>query len=141
MSRPQEPSAAQAVRVLVVEDNPINQRVVSRLLERHNHNVTVASNGRDALEALTGTEFDCVLMDVQMPVMTGLEATEAIREMERGSGRRIPIIAMTAHAMKGDRELCLASGMDGYISKPIQPKDLLKAIEKFGLRPQLTVSP
>jgi TMAO reductase system sensor TorS len=132
--------SAQAVRVLVVEDNPINQRVVSRLLEKHNHQVTVASNGRDALEALIEREFDVVLMDVQMPVMTGLEATEALREMEHGSGRRIPVIAMTAHAMKGDRELCLASGMDGYIAKPIQPKDLLRAIEKFALRPQLTVS-
>jgi two-component system, sensor histidine kinase len=140
MSGPPESSAAQAVRILVVEDNPINQRVVSRLLEKHSHQVTVASNGRDALEALIETEFDIVLMDVQMPVMTGLEATEALREMERGSGRRIPVIAMTAHAMKGDRELCLASGMDGYISKPIQPKDLLAAIEKFALRPQLTVS-
>jgi signal transduction histidine kinase/CheY-like chemotaxis protein len=126
-----EKSAAHAVRALLVEDNPVNQQVVLRLLQKHGHQVTLASNGREALEALIGAEFDIVLMDVQMPVMTGLEATEAIRRTERGSGRRVPIVAMTAHAMKGDRELCMASGMDGYLAKPIRLNDLLEAIEKF----------
>ncbi len=133
VSRLPEKSAAHAIRALLVEDNPVNQQVVFRLLEKHGHQVTLASNGREALEALIQGEFDIVLMDVQMPVMTGLEATEAIRRTERGSGRRVPIVAMTAHAMKGDRELCLASGMDGYIAKPIQPKDLLDALEEFAL--------
>jgi CheY-like chemotaxis protein len=131
VSRLPERPAAHVIRALLVEDNPVNQQVVLRLLQKHGHRVTLASNGREALGALTEEEFDIVLMDVQMPVMTGLEATEAIRRTERGSGRRIPIIAMTAHAMKGDRELCMASGMDGYLSKPIRLKDLLEALEKF----------
>jgi two-component system, sensor histidine kinase len=131
VSRLPEKSAAHAIRALLVEDNPVNQQVVLRLLQKHGHQVTLASNGREALEALIGAEFDIVLMDVQMPVMTGLEATEAIRRTERGSSRHIPIVAMTAHAMTGDKELCLASGMDGYLSKPIRPKDLLEALEKF----------
>ena len=132
-SRLPERSAARALRALLVEDNPVNQQVVFRLLEKHGHQVTLASNGREALEALIQGEFDIVLMDVQMPVMTGLEATEAIRRTERGSGRRVPIVAMTAHAMKGDRELCMASGMDGYLAKPIRLKDLLDALEEFAL--------
>jgi signal transduction histidine kinase/ActR/RegA family two-component response regulator len=131
-----ERSMGYKVRALLVEDNPVNQKLASRLLEKDGHQVTVAWNGREALDALREGEFDIVLMDVQMPVMTGLEATEAIRDSERGSGRRIPIVAMTAHAMKGDKELCLASGMDGYISKPIRPKDLLDALDKFALQPE-----
>jgi two-component system, sensor histidine kinase len=133
VSRLPKRSAAQAVRALLVEDNPVNQQVVFRLLQKHGHQVTLASNGREALEALIHGEFDIVLMDVQMPVMTGLEAAEAIRRTERGSGRRVPIVAMTAHAMKGDRELCMASGMDGYLSKPIRLKDLLDALDQFAL--------
>jgi TMAO reductase system sensor TorS len=133
VSRLPEKSAAHSVRALLVEDNPVNQQVVLRLLQKHGHQVTVASNGREALKALAAAEFDIVLMDVQMPVMTGLEATEAIRRTERGSGCRVPIVAMTAHAMTGDKELCLASGMDGYLSKPIRLKDLLEALEKFAL--------
>jgi signal transduction histidine kinase/ActR/RegA family two-component response regulator len=140
VGRLREHPAARVVQALLVEDNPVNQRVVLRLLQKHGHAVTLASNGREALEALSGAEFDIVLMDVQMPVMTGLEATEAIRELERGSGRRVPIVAMTAHAMKGDKELCLASGMDGYLSKPVKPKDLLAALAKFARRPELIAS-
>jgi signal transduction histidine kinase/CheY-like chemotaxis protein len=136
VSRLPEKCAVNAVRALLVEDNPVNQQVVLRLLQKHGHQVTLSSNGREALEALLDGEFDIILMDVQMPVMTGLEATEAIRRTERGTGRRIPIVAMTAHAMTGDRELCLASGMDGYLSKPIRPKDLLEALDKFA-RPEL----
>ncbi|MGA3235005.1 MAG: ATP-binding protein [Bryobacteraceae bacterium] len=133
VSRLPEKSAARAVRALLVEDNPVNQKVVLRLLQKNGHQVTIASNGREALEAMIEAEFDIVLMDVQMPVMTGLEAAEAIRRTERGTGRRIPIVAMTAHAMTGDKELCLASGMDGYLSKPVRLADLLAALDKFAL--------
>jgi signal transduction histidine kinase/ActR/RegA family two-component response regulator len=132
-SRLPEKSPARAVRALLVEDNPVNQKVVLRLLQKHGHRVTIASNGREALEAMIEAEFDIVLMDVQMPIMTGLEAAEAIRRTERGTGRRIPIVAMTAHAMTGDKERCLASGMDGYLSKPVRLSDLLEALDKFAL--------
>jgi len=102
---------------------------VTRLLEKQGHHVTLAENGREALEKLLLGGFDAILMDVQMPEMTGLEAARAIRRAERGSGRHIPILAMTAHAMKGDRERCLASGMDGYVSKPIRSRELLDALQ------------
>jgi TMAO reductase system sensor TorS len=128
--------ALHTLEVLLVEDNAVNQRVILRLLEKRGHRVTIAGNGVEALQALIQAEFDIVLMDVQMPVMTGLEATEAIRRTERDSGRHIPIVAMTAHAMKGDKEACLASGMDGYLSKPIRPAELLAALHKFTLRPE-----
>ena len=131
-AREAQPGApAQASRVLLAEDNPVNQRLVVKVLEKQGHRVTVAPNGREALEALRQERFDVILMDVQMPQMNGYEATEAIRRSERGSGRHIPIIAMTAHAMKGDRERCLACGMDSYISKPVRARDLLELLEKF----------
>jgi CheY-like chemotaxis protein len=133
-SRLPDRHALHAFQVLLVEDNPVNQRVILRLLEKRGHQVTIAGNGIEALQALIQAEFDIVLMDVQMPLMTGIEATEAIRRTERDSGRRIPIVAMTAHAMKGDKEACLASGMDGYLSKPIRPEELLSALERFALR-------
>jgi signal transduction histidine kinase/ligand-binding sensor domain-containing protein/ActR/RegA family two-component response regulator len=118
------------LRILLAEDNPVNQKVAVRLLEKRGHCVTVAHNGRQALEHLDRQKFDLVLMDVQMPEMDGLEATVAIRAREsRNGGARIPILAMTAHAMKGDRERCLAAGMDGYVSKPVQAAELLAAIE------------
>jgi len=110
--------------VLLAEDNSVNQRLVSRLLEKKGHRVFVVPNGREALEALERESFDLVFMDVQMPEMNGFEATAAIRERERISGGHMPIIAMTAHAMKGDRERCLVAGMDGYISKPVEIKEL-----------------
>jgi CheY-like chemotaxis protein len=112
------------LRVLVAEDNPVNQRLAVRLLEKRGHRVQVAVNGREALQALDRDEFDLVLMDVQMPEMDGVEATAAIREKEKGSGLHLPIIALTANAMKGDREKYLASGMDGYLAKPIRPLEL-----------------
>jgi CheY-like chemotaxis protein len=118
-----------ALHVLVAEDNRVNQKVVTRLLEKQGHRVTLAENGREALDKLLLGGFDAILMDVQMPEMTGLEAARAIRRAERGSGRHIPILAMTAHAMKGDRERCLASGMDGYVSKPIRSRELLDALQ------------
>jgi signal transduction histidine kinase/ActR/RegA family two-component response regulator len=117
-------------RILVAEDNRTNQILARRLLERHNHRVTVASNGLEALDALDSIEFDAVLMDIQMPEMDGLEAVRLWRLRESLRPRRMPIIAMTAHAMKGDRERCLAAGMDGYITKPIQLNEVLRSIEE-----------
>src|SRR5258708_7402632 len=124
------------LRILLVEDNFINQRLAVRLLETLGHISVVANNGREALEKIDQQEhegFDLVLMDVQMPEMDGFEATAAIRERERGSidGAHMPVIAMTAHAMKGDREDCLRAGMDDYISKPITPEALMSAMKRI----------
>jgi CheY-like chemotaxis protein len=118
------------LRILLAEDNPVNQRLALRLLEKEGHTVVLATNGKEALAAVMRESFDVVLMDVQMPEMDGLEATAAIRLWERDTGRHQGIIAMTAHAMKGDRDRCLEAGMDGYVSKPIQIKELWKAIEE-----------
>jgi PAS domain S-box-containing protein len=112
------------LRILLVEDNAVNQALAARLLEKRGHAVTVAGNGNEALLALEKDSFDLVLMDVQMPEMDGFEATAAIREKEKTSGYHLPVIAMTAHAMVGDRERCLAAGMDDYIAKPIRPEEL-----------------
>ncbi|HLG12903.1 MAG TPA: two-component regulator propeller domain-containing protein [Blastocatellia bacterium] len=116
------------LRILLGEDNRVNQRLAVRLLENHGHDVVVADTGALVLSALDRDPFDVVLMDVQMPEMDGLEATAAIREREKKTGAHIPIIAMTAAAMSGDRSRCLQAGMDGYVSKPIQIKELLEAI-------------
>jgi signal transduction histidine kinase/DNA-binding response OmpR family regulator len=116
-------------RILLADDSLVNQRLATRLLEKAGHSVVVASNGREAVAALEEELYDVVLMDVEMPIMSGLEATATIRKSEMLNGRHIPIIAMTAHAMKGDRERYLAAGMDGYVSKPIQPKELYDALE------------
>ena len=118
------------LRILLAEDNPVNQRLAVRLLEKQGHTVVVASDGRQVLELLERQPVDVVLMDVQMPEMDGLEATAAIRQKEQDNGRHLPIVAMTAHAMKGDRERCLAAGMDDYLAKPIQPRELYKLIER-----------
>jgi CheY-like chemotaxis protein/HPt (histidine-containing phosphotransfer) domain-containing protein len=117
------------LRVLLAEDNPVNQELAVQLLTRRGHNVVVAENGQQAIESLERHTFDLVLMDVQMPEMGGYEATQAIREKEKSTGAHIPILAMTAHAMQGDRERCLSAGMDGYIAKPIEPKAFLETIE------------
>jgi CheY-like chemotaxis protein len=117
-----------SLHVLLAEDNHVNQVVALRTLEKLGHSVVVANNGLEALSLLDEQAFDLVLMDIQMPEMDGLTATNTIREGERQGGRRIPIIAMTAHAMKGDRERCLEGGMDGYVSKPISGKALEEAI-------------
>ena len=114
--------------ILLAEDNTVNQRVAVRLLQKQGHTVSVAENGREALDRLKQERFDLVLMDVQMPEMDGLEATAAIRDQEMSTGQHLPIIAMTAHAMAGDRERCLEAGMDGYVSKPIQPQVLFDTI-------------
>jgi signal transduction histidine kinase/ActR/RegA family two-component response regulator len=124
-----ETVAPRHLRILLAEDNPVNQTLAVRILEKHGHIVQVAENGQAVLEALAQQPFDLVLMDVQMPVMDGLEATAAIRAQEHSSGAHLPILAMTAHAMQGDRERCLATGMDGYVAKPMQPAQLLTAIE------------
>jgi signal transduction histidine kinase/ActR/RegA family two-component response regulator len=118
-------------RVLVAEDNAVNQRVAAGLLQNMGHVVLVVADGRAALEALEREPFDLVLMDVQMPGMDGLQASQELRRREEGTGRRLPVIALTAHAMKGDRERCLAAGMDGYLSKPIQVEELRKVLERI----------
>jgi protein-histidine pros-kinase len=114
----------------LAEDNPTNQVVAMGLLERAGFRADFAANGREALAALARQDYDIILMDVQMPEMDGYEATLAIREQEKTSGLHIPIIAMTANAMKGDREKCLEAGMDDYISKPVRANDLITAIQR-----------
>jgi two-component system, sensor histidine kinase and response regulator len=121
------------LRVLLAEDNPINREVAVRMLTKRGHTVIVAENGKEALAALEGQSFDMILMDIQMPEMDGFEATAEIRRREQSRGTHIPIIAMTAHAMKGDRERCLAAGMDDYISKPIAVDELIKVTEGLGV--------
>jgi two-component system sensor histidine kinase/response regulator len=121
------------LNILLSEDNPVNQKLAIRLLEKAGHRVTLASTGSEALAAWEDAGvpgFDVVLMDIQMPEMDGMEATAAIRDREKSSGRHVPILAMTAHAMRGDKERCLASGMDGYVSKPIHPAGLFAEIER-----------
>jgi len=130
------------LRVLLAEDNLVNQRVACRLLEKRGYQVSVVENGVQAVEAVRNNAFDLVLMDVQMPEMDGLEATAAIRQMEAGTGHRVPIVAMTAHAMQGYRDLCLESGMDDYVTKPISPESLFKTIEDLCVhRPALKENP
>jgi PAS domain S-box-containing protein len=122
------PPSSFPLRILLAEDNPVNQKLAVSLLRQEGHRVVLAGNGHEALAALEQEPFDLVLMDVQMPEMDGLEATAIIRKKERGTSQHIPILAMTAYAMKGDRERCLAAGMDGYLAKPICRTDLLEAI-------------
>lgn len=126
------------LRVLLAEDNEANQMFAVRVLEKRGHTVVVAANGKEALAALAGCSpsrpFDVVLMDVQMPEMGGFEATAQIRNRERSAGGHVPIIAMTANALKGDQERCLAAGMDGYVSKPVRPQELLSAVESAAPR-------
>ena len=121
--------AAGPRRVLLAEDNPVNQKVALGLLAKRGHSVTIVSNGRDACEAVERESFDLLLMDVQMPVMGGFDATARIRARERATGGHLRIVAMTAHAMSGDRERCLAAGMDGYLAKPVVPELLYRAVE------------
>jgi two-component system, sensor histidine kinase and response regulator len=119
------------LRLLLAEDNAVNQMLAVRLLEKRGHTVTMVVNGRDALAAFEKEPFDAILMDVQMPEMDGFEATAAIRVREKSTGGHIPIIAMTAHSLVGDQERCLAAGMDGYVSKPIRTQQLFAVIEGF----------
>ena len=126
---PPSQTGTRPLRILVAEDNATNQKLVVALLEQRQHTVVLASNGREAVRQAGEQSFDVILMDVQMPEMSGLEATAAIRERERSIGGHVPIVAMTAHAMTGDRERCLEAGMDAYVSKPLRPDELLAAID------------
>jgi CheY-like chemotaxis protein len=118
--------------VLVAEDNPTNQKLAAKLLEKLGHNADVAADGRNAVAMWGKGRYDVILMDVQMPEMDGFEATAAIRAAESASGGRIPIVAMTAHAMAGDRQRCLDAGMDDYVSKPIRPDDVDRVLRRWG---------
>jgi CheY-like chemotaxis protein len=118
------------LHVLLAEDNPVNRLVAVRMLEKRGHTVVSAGDGREALAALNREPFDVILMDVQMPGMDGLEATAHIRKAEVGTGRHVPIVALTAHAMREDRERCLSAGMDAYLTKPFTSGDLYDALEK-----------
>ncbi len=118
------------LRILVAEDSPVNQRVVTRMLEKMGHLPTITHNGREALSMLNAETFDVILMDVQMPEIDGLTATRTIRDQEKQSRSHIPIVAMTAHAMKGDKELCLEAGMDGYLSKPATSRGIAEALTR-----------
>ena len=119
------------MEILVAEDNLINQKLATYMLTNLGHKVVIAANGQDALDKFRAGNFDVILMDVQMPVMDGFEATQLIRAVEKESGKRTPIVALTAHAMKGDRERCLEAGMDDYISKPINNKELTDALTRI----------
>ena len=131
VDKPEAVMPVRGVHVLLVEDNPVNQQIAVRMLERHGHSVKAAGNGREALGLLDIEHFDVVLMDVQMPDMDGFEATAAIRERELHTEAHVPIVAMTAHTMEGDRERCLGAGMDDYITKPIRPQVLYRTIEEL----------
>jgi len=123
------PESTKSLHILLAEDGLVNQKVAVNLLQQRGHKVKVANDGQEAVDALDDRSFDAVLMDIQMPAMDGFEATAVIRKRESETGGHIPIIAMTAHAMKGDRERCLEAGMDGYIAKPIRAKDLYYTLE------------
>jgi CheY-like chemotaxis protein len=122
-------------RILIAEDHPVNRKLVTKLLEKRSFISEVASNGEDVLRALAAGTFDLILMDVQMPGMDGLQTAAAIREQEKLTGGHIPILAMTAHAMNRDREKCLEAGMDAYVSKPVSPGELYRAIDELLHRP------
>lgn len=124
-------SGTRTLRILLAEDNPINQKLATRLLEKRNHTVIVTGNGKEALETLKKENFDLVLMDIQMPEMDGFEATSILREQEKSTGKHQPVVAMTALAMNGDRERCISAGLDGYISKPIHPRELDEVLDRY----------
>ena len=128
--------APKQLSILLVEDNPVNQKVAATMLNKRGHSPVIASNGKEALGVLDRESVDLILMDVQMPEMDGFEATKLIREREKGNGEHIPIVAMTAHALTGDRERCLSAGMDSYISKPIRAEQLFTIIQDLVNRPQ-----
>jgi CheY-like chemotaxis protein len=124
----QPPAAAQRLRILLAEDNAVNQKLAALLLRRAGHDVTVVGDGNAAVQAVAEGSYDVVLMDLQMPQMDGFEATAAIRAAERDTGRHLRIVALTAHAMKDDRDKCLEAGMDDYLTKPIDPARLQNAL-------------
>jgi CheY-like chemotaxis protein len=126
----QQPRAVRSLRVLVAEDNPVNQLLARRLLEKLGHTVLTAATGRQAVEDTAREAPDLILMDVQMPEMDGFEATAAIRAAEAGTARRVPIVALTAHALQGYREQCVAAGMDEYLTKPIRLDELARTLAR-----------
>jgi osomolarity two-component system sensor histidine kinase NIK1 len=133
-SRPSRITKGQtySLSILLAEDNEVNQKVALKILEKHNHYVTVVDNGLDAFVQVKERKFDAVLMDIQMPVMGGFESTAKIREHEHSFNLpRMPIIALTAHAMFGDRERCIEAGMDCYLSKPLNPDQMIQTILKY----------
>jgi CheY-like chemotaxis protein len=119
------------MRILVAEDEPINQKIIATLLQRLGCDVTVASNGKEAVDSFAAQDFDIIFMDIQMPGVDGFEATRLIREEERRTGRHVAIVACTAHALIGYRELCLAAGMDGYMTKPISRQKLVETVASY----------
>jgi CheY-like chemotaxis protein len=125
----QPPRHTPSLRILLAEDSLVNQKLAVALLEGQGHTVTLVGNGKEAVAAVGAAKFDLVLMDVQMPEMDGLEATAEIRAGEQQTDAHLPVIAMTAHALKGDRERCLEAGMDTYVAKPIRPEELFEAID------------
>ncbi len=125
------PKRLPPLRILLAEDSPLNQKLAVALLQKHGHQVVLAQNGHEAVAAARENDFDLILMDVQMPVMDGFEATRRIREGELARGRHVPIIAMTAHALKGDMEHCLAAGMDGYVAKPVRAQELFETMDRL----------
>jgi len=131
LSPPRTAEIPASLRVLLAEDNLVNQKLATRLLEKRGHSVTVVGNGREAVEALARQYFDLVLMDVQMPEMDGFEAVGVIRDKEKTSGAHQPVVALTAHAMKGDKERCLEAGMDFYLTKPIHSTELDALLAQF----------
>jgi CheY-like chemotaxis protein len=131
--------AGVALNILVAEDNRINQRVAMRMLEKRGHKTTLAENGREVLALLESQTFDLILMDVQMPIMSGVETTVEIRKQEQKSGLHVPIYAMTANAMKGDRERYLSIGMDGYLTKPVRPVELDQLLRESAAQPAVPI--
>jgi two-component system sensor histidine kinase/response regulator len=131
-TEPAEELPLRGLHVLVAEDHPVNQRITSRFLQKLGIECEVVANGEEAIQALKQRDFDLVLMDVQMPVMDGLEATQLLRRREVGTERRVPVVAMTAHALPSDRERCIEAGMDDYLSKPIRRRDLLRVLREVG---------
>jgi two-component system, sensor histidine kinase and response regulator len=139
------PAPARLLRILLAEDTPANQKLVCHILGSRGHEVRVAHNGQQAVDLVAGEDFDAVLMDVQMPTMDGLQAAEKIRKLNEPTKARVPIIAMTAHAMKGDKERCLAAGMDDYLSKPVNSEVMIELVERLaagaGPRPSRVEEP
>jgi CheY-like chemotaxis protein len=125
------PDKVTSLNILLAEDNAVNQRLATRLLEKRGHRVTVANNGHEAIALAEQTSYDLVLMDVQMPLVDGLEATRTIRIREMQTGAHLPIVALTAHAIKGDQERCEEAGMDGYLAKPIRPEELDAVLQRY----------
>jgi CheY-like chemotaxis protein len=125
------PTITAALNILLAEDNPVNQLVMTRMLHKRGHHVTVVADGRSAVAAVSRNHFDIVFMDVQMPVLDGLEATQEIRRDEIGT-HRVTVVALTAHAMQGDKQRCLSAGMDDYLTKPIVPAELDRVLSIWG---------